>query len=114
MLHSLGVNQVLSTPGFISTFNYRMMHLGIAMKNGQTIRMSTWLLGFLLGVCLTASTSWAQCNATELRKILPDDGDPGDHFGEAISFCPDSCGLMIIGAHVDDDAGGMRVLIYFV
>ncbi|MCH8823627.1 MAG: FG-GAP repeat protein [Planctomycetes bacterium] len=55
---------------------------------------------------MAPSLSYAQCSASELRKILPDDGDPGDHFGEAISFCPDSCGTLIIGAHVDDDAGG--------
>ncbi|MCH8823276.1 MAG: hypothetical protein IH984_07175 [Planctomycetes bacterium] len=88
------------------TLYYKLMCLVIAMKSGLTIRITPWFLGFLLGVSLTAATSWAQCNANELRKILPDDGDPGDHFGEALSLCPDSCGTLIIGAHVDDDAGG--------
>ena len=76
------------------------------MLKAQSISIYACLLGFVLVTSLTPSLSYAQCSASELRKILPDDGDPGDHFGEAISFCPDSCGTLIIGAHVDDDAGG--------
>ena len=45
-------------------------------------------------------------NPTQIAKLLADDGEPGDHFGESVAISPDGIGTTaIVGAPRDDDNG---------